>query len=335
MSWIILDWLSTHLQGYPHYSQFQRSKLREIVSTWDFGAQRTVYEYYHPDAGWNQSEFELFKFFICYCGYYNGDLDKWFLYNPSAAAVALCRKLYHYSHRFWLSRNSYLMQNVFEQQLLVFFECYNTKHALHKCFVCFAWHCKIVEGGLHAFDTCTYVYTAVWTLMDGGSDPVRLYPWRGYLVYWGVSLFVCFTKHFQQICTQLAMVSCVFACMQREVQVQSACTAKVHIACLAEHCISAEGGLHAVYKTCFITYNCHVTVDCCLPALFINTCNTHNPTVCTYSVHCMQCTSSVHAFSAKGKLTGNNSALYCTYSVPWTLLHLCSASIHCTYAVQI
>jgi len=85
------EWIFQHLQEYRHYCSLQRDELRLLVNVWmDLGAPRTIWHYYHQ-----LDEFELYRFFHSFwLLYWN---DGWQgLRNASAAAVALCRKMYWY-----------------------------------------------------------------------------------------------------------------------------------------------------------------------------------------------------------------------------------------------
>ena len=62
-----------------------------IAASFDAGALRTIHAYYGT-----QEPFKLYNFFLCYMLLYFDPYGRrsWQVYNPSAAAVSLCRKLH-------------------------------------------------------------------------------------------------------------------------------------------------------------------------------------------------------------------------------------------------
>ena len=82
-------WLLQHIETHGQYTlNDQRQALKTAIGTWDPGALRTVHAYYGQ-----LGDFELCRFLHSYYLLDYHDFGSWRLYNPSAAAVALCRKM--------------------------------------------------------------------------------------------------------------------------------------------------------------------------------------------------------------------------------------------------
>jgi hypothetical protein len=82
-------WLLQHIEIHGQYTlNDQRQALKTAIGTWDPGALGTVHAYYGQ-----LGDFELCRFVHSYYLLYYHDFGSWRLYNPSAAAVALCRKM--------------------------------------------------------------------------------------------------------------------------------------------------------------------------------------------------------------------------------------------------
>ena len=85
-------WLLHHIESHGQYTLGdQRQALKTAIGTWDPGALKTAHAYYGQ-----LGDFELCKFLHSYCLMYYHDFGSWHLYNPNAAAVALCRKMHYW-----------------------------------------------------------------------------------------------------------------------------------------------------------------------------------------------------------------------------------------------
>lgn len=82
-------WLVGHIMKDRLFTFSERQALVDIIGRWDQGALRTIHCYY---SGLGKSDLNQFLY-MYYGSYYCEDQFVWKLYNPSAAAVALCRKL--------------------------------------------------------------------------------------------------------------------------------------------------------------------------------------------------------------------------------------------------
>ena len=83
-------WVFTMLASSGLQLVVQDIIMEHIAESWDEGAFRTFYAYFHSNS--DIAEYALCQYYLYF---YDEGLERWLLWNPSAAAVWLCRHVYY------------------------------------------------------------------------------------------------------------------------------------------------------------------------------------------------------------------------------------------------